>query len=180
MNTIKKDLRFPIGEFIKPTSLDLPTRSKYIEIIADFHSKMVQISSGLKEELNWRYRPDGWTIAQVIHHCSDSHMNALIRFKLTLTEDSPTIRPYFEDRWAELADTLESNIENPLEIIKGVHNRWTILLNSMKNSDFEKHYVHPELGETYTLDQALANYEWHCRHHFAHIEQALEHKGEFN
>ncbi|NNC83760.1 MAG: putative metal-dependent hydrolase [Flavobacteriales bacterium] len=173
-------LRFPVGRFQMPGVLSSEQRKQMTETIRAFPEKLEAMVSGLSEELDWRYRPEGWMIRQVVHHCADSHMNALIRFKLTLTEDSPTIRPYFEDRWAELTDTLDAPIRESLDILKGVHSRWSRLLGGMSDSDFAKHYVHPEYQNTYTLDQALANYDWHCKHHAAHIQQALEHKGEFN
>ena len=174
------DLRFPIGEFAKPEHLNAKERIAMIKTIAEFPEVIADLTDSLTEALDWRYRPKGWMIRQVVHHCADSHMNALIRFKLTLTEDSPTIRPYLEHLWAELPDTLESELDHSYSIIQGVHSRWNTLLLHMSESDFQRTYHHPELDEGFTLDQSLANYDWHCRHHAKHIEQALESKGRFN
>lgn len=163
-------LRYPIGRFQKPESLSAIEIEKCINTIGNFPVHVIAETAHLgNEQLDAHYRPGGWTIRQVVHHCADSHMNALVRFKLTLTEDSPTIKPYFEDRWAELADTKTMPILASLEIIKGVHHRWVILLKSMKSEDYSRTYIHPEYGTTYRLDQALANYDWHCKHHLAHI-----------
>jgi len=179
MNSVE-DLRFPIGDFIKPDRISADERNRYIETISAFPAKLKDITAGLEEKLSWRYRPEGWSIQQVVHHCADSHMNALIRFKLTLTEDQPTIRPYFEDRWARLDDTVNSSIEESLFIIRGVHSRWTTLIRSMSQDEFSRIYIHPEHGQEFSLDQALANYHWHCNHHYAHVLQALEHEGKWN
>ena len=173
-------LRFPVGEFQKPDSISTAERENMIHTIAEFPDILRSQVESLGQELDWKYRPDGWMIRQVVHHCADSHMNALIRFKLTLTEDSPTIRPYFENRWAELTDTLDAPINESLDILRGVHSRWARLLREMNEKDFDKHYVHPEYGTTYTLGQALANYDWHCKHHGAHIDQAIEAQGAYN
>ena len=107
-------------------------------------------------------------------------MNGLTRFKWALTENNPTIKPYFEDRWSLLSDNLESNIEFSYSIIRGVHNRWVHLMKQMKESDWERTFIHPEDDIQYTLSQYLANYSWHCDHHLAHIEQGIESQGNFN
>jgi hypothetical protein len=168
-------LRFPIGKFTKPESLSREQISECIVTIAEFPVKIRRETEDLPDDvLDTRYRPEGWTVRQVVHHCADSHMNAIIRFKNTLTEDAPTIKPYFEDRWAELADTKTLPIESSLRILEGVHHRMTVLFREMKPEDFKRYYVHPEYGTTYRLDQALAMYAWHCEHHLAHIRLGIK------
>lgn len=173
-------LKFPIGHFTKPNSITENDIQNWIETIALFPSKIKKITSYLStEELNWCYRPEGWKIKQVIHHCADSHMNSFIRFKLALTEDNPIIKPYEEAKWATLADGDCDDISASLLIIEGVHARWTMLLESFDESHLTKTFTHPESKKTYELKEAIGLYAWHCNHHFAHIEQALIHKGKF-
>lgn len=122
--------------------------------------------------LELTYRPSGWTIRQVVHHCADSHMNAFIRFKLALTEDSPTVKPYREEFWAELPDILNLPIEPSLQILEGLHQRWATLLRSFGSREWMAGYIHPEHGKHVGLDEATGEYAWHCRHHLAHIRVA--------
>ena len=133
--------------------------------------------SGLSDaQLDTEYRPGGWTVRQTVHHIADSHSNSLTRFKLALTEDTPpTIRPYYEDRWAELADS-KLPIDVSLKMIEGIHIRWSALLNSMSDDQFEREFVHPETGN-WPLEGALALYAWHSQHHTAHITRLREREG---
>lgn len=162
------DLSYPIGKFDK-TLIDAHRRSEYIQTITDLPVRMREAVSGLNEgQIDTPYRPGGWTVRQTVHHVADSHINSFIRFKLALTEDEiPTIRPYYEDRWAELADS-KLPIDVSLGLIDGIHQRWASLLDSMSDDDFNKKFNHPETGE-WTLDGALALYAWHSKHHTAHI-----------
>lgn len=128
-------------------------------------------------QLDTPYRPEGWTIRQVVHHCADSHMNAIIRLKLALTEEKPVIKPYFEDRWAELVDGKSLPIEPSLKILEGVHKRWVLLLENLTASQFQRTFVHPELGTEFSLAVATANYAWHCEHHLAHITNVQTRNG---
>ena len=166
-------LSYPIGKF-DSSSIDPNRRSEFVQTISELPAKLRAAVNGLSEEqLDTPYRPGGWTVRQTIHHVADSHMNSLIRFKLALTEDEiPTIRPYYEDRWAELADS-KLPIEVSLSLIDGLHQRWAALLNSMSEEDFNKKFNHPETGE-WTLDGALALYAWHSKHHTAHITKLRE------
>ena len=174
-------LRFPVGEFDKPEQVTSQQIEAWIAEIAAFPAAAEALTSGLgKEELNWRYRPDGWNIKQVVHHCSDSHINAMIRFKLTLTEDGPTIKPYREDLWAELVDGQDDDLSLTLSLLAALHAKWVKVLRSMQPKDMERVYYHPEYGKPYTLDEAIGNYAWHCRHHLAHVEQALAAQGKYN
>jgi hypothetical protein len=176
-----ESLQYPIGKLSVPKEISEEHISKWIDDIAEFPKNIRQLTENLSdEELNWKYRPDGWSIRQVVHHCADSHINSIIRYKLTLTEDVPTIKPYLEDKWAELADTFETPISASLSLLDGLHSRWVVLLRSMSPQDFEKKLFHPEHGRELSLNFMTGLYSWHCRHHTAHIKQALEHKGEFN
>jgi uncharacterized damage-inducible protein DinB len=167
------DLSYPIGKFDK-TLIDALRRPANIQTITELPARMREAVNGLNEEqIDTPYRPGGWTVRQTVHHVADSHMNSLIRFKLALTEDEiPTIRPYYEDRWAELADS-KLPIDVSLNLIDGIHQRWTSLLSSMSDEDFNKKFNHPETGE-WTLDGALALYAWHSKHHTAHITRLRE------
>lgn len=171
-----QDLRYPVGQFDK-SSIDPTRRAEYIQTIADLPSTVAAAVGGLDDaQLDTPYRLGGWTVRQTVHHIADSHINSLCRFKLALTEDAPpTIRPYAEDRWAELADS-QLPVDASLGIIDGVHRRWTELLRSMSDSDFEREFVHPETGE-WTLGDVLALYAWHSQHHTAHITRLREREG---
>ncbi len=174
-------LKFPIGDFTKPKTItDLDIKNWIVDITL-FPLRIKKLTENLSiEQLNWIYRPEGWSIKQVIHHCADSHMNSLIRFKLALTEDNPTIKPYNEAKWAELVDGNEDDIYASIQIIEGVHKRWSLLLKSFKESDLKRSFFHPGSKITYQLSEVIALYAWHCNHHFAHVEQALLYKGMFN
>ena len=152
-------------------------RRERIAVITDLPSKMRAAVAGLDDaQFDTRYRPDGWTVRQTVHHVADSHSNSLTRFKLALTEDEvPTIKPYYEDRWAELGDS-KLPIEVSLKMIDAIHTRWVALLDSMTDADFERSFIHPETG-TWTLDGALALYAWHSRHHTTHITRLRERNG---
>lgn len=173
-------LKFPIGEFNSPSSIDNKTINQWIESIEKFPSRVQVLTENLSiEQKNWIYRPKGWSIKQVVHHCADSHMNSLIRFKLALTEDSPKIRPYWEDRWAELPDSLDDNLESVLLLLKGLHQKWVFLLKQLSPLDLEREFVHPEHGKRFSLKENIGVYAWHCEHHLAHIEQALGAAGRY-
>lgn len=162
------ELRFPVGKFAE-VEVTKDLRKQFIKTIEEFPSKLRDACAGMSEEqLETPYRPEGWTVKQVVHHVADSHSQSLSRFKLGLTENCPTIKPYAEDLWAELADGKHAPIEISLSMIDGIHARWTLLLNSMTNEDFAKKLNHPERGE-YDLDYFLSLYDWHCRHHLAHV-----------
>ena len=173
---MEADLRYPIGKFDRVGSLTPDQRREHIEAIAAAPARLAAAVSGLKpEQLDTPYRPGGWTVRQVAHHVPDSHMNAYIRFKLALTEDEPTIKPYLEDRWAELGDA-KAPIEPSLALLENLHKRWVLLLRSLTPADFARKLRHPELGVV-TLDQTLAIYGWHGRHHVAHITSLRERNG---
>ena len=163
-------LQYPIGKFSLTSAVDRASVEFCIEDIASFPRRLSDAVTGLSEQqLDTPYRPGGWTVRQVVHHCADSHMNSWIRFKLALTEEKPVIKPYFEDRWAELPDTKVMNIEPALQLLTALHTKWVFLLRSLNESDLERTYVHPEQGKEYKLNVVIALYAWHCNHHLAHI-----------
>ncbi|MBC8029132.1 MAG: putative metal-dependent hydrolase [Pyrinomonadaceae bacterium] len=163
------DLRFPIGPFSFAGTLSDAERQTLIDQIASTPERMRAAVAGLTDEqLNTEYRPDGWTVRQVVHHVPESHLHSYIRFKLAITEDEPTIKPYFEDRWAELADARGAPIELSLDLLDALHSRWVWFLRSLKPSDFQRAFRHPELGVV-SLDKNVALYAWHGQHHVAHI-----------
>jgi hypothetical protein len=167
--------KYPIGKYQRPQTFSSEQINEWINIIEIFPSKLTKEVINLSEEqLNTPYRPEGWTVKQVVHHCADSHSNAFIRFKLALTEDKPTIKPYFEDRWAKLPDTMQAPIELSLQILEGLHKRWVILLKSMNEEDFKRKFIHPEMGRELEIRETLALYAWHCEHHLSHITSLKE------
>ena len=171
------DLRYPIGEFQEPKRFSADDRQRSIKIIEETPAKMRAAVRGLSEkQLDTPYRPGGWSVREVIHHVPDSHLNAYIRFKLALTEDVPTIKPYDEQAWAKLEDSKVTPIETSLTILDSVHARMTILLKSLKAEDFSRKFNHPERGAM-TIDSLLALYAWHGPHHVAHITELRKREG---
>jgi hypothetical protein len=165
-------LKYPTGKFDKPTLITKDILKKWISDISTFPQRLSsEVINLTDEQLDTPYRPDGWTIRQVVHHCADSHMNSLIRLKHALTEDKPTIKPYYEDRWAELPDSKNMQIEPSLKMIEGIHERWTVLLNNLLESDYSKIFIHPEHGKEFRIDENIGVYAWHCNHHLAHITE---------
>lgn len=168
-------LRFPIGVFQFQANADRAHIDVWIKSIADFPGLMRELTESLTcEQKNLTYRPDGWTVKQVVHHCADSHINAFIRFKLTLTEDSPTIRPYMEARWAELMDGKEDDLSDSLNLLTSLHSKWSRLLLNLDEIDLQRSYVHPQYQKEFSLIEAIALYAWHGEHHLAHVKLALQ------
>jgi hypothetical protein len=173
-------LRFPIGEFQKPDLISSEMINSWISDIERFPSEIEKATNNLSNEaLNWQYRPDGWTIKQVVHHCADSHMNSIIRFKLALTEDSPTIRPYYEDRWAKLIDSNDDSLDDTLFLLKGLHAKLGKLLRHISEEERSREFIHPEHGKRFRIDETIGTYAWHSNHHLAHVKQAIAHEGQF-
>jgi hypothetical protein len=171
-----EELKYPVGGFTPPESYSDSDRAQRIQVITDLPKNFLAAAKGLSDaQLDTPYRPEGWTVRQLIHHVADSHMNAFIRFKLALTENVPTVKPYNEKLWADLADA-KLPVEPSLRIIEDVHTRWVAVLKSMKASDFAKQLVHPERGQI-SLDWMLALYTWHSKHHTAHIAKLRERNG---
>ena len=175
-----EQLQYPIGKFIEPATLDQLFVESSIADIRSFPQSLEEAVAGLTDQqLDTPYRPGGWTVRQVVHHCADSHMNSLIRFKLALTESNPVIKPYFEDRWADLADTKIMPIEPALQLLKALHTKWVFLLNSLDSADLKRTYIHPEQNKEYRLDLVVGLYAWHCNHHLAHITCLKDRSGWF-
>jgi len=173
-------LRYPIGKFLKPQDSSSGLRLQNMEIISHYPALLKNEVVGLSdEELKWKYRPDGWNITQVVHHTADSHMNAYIRFKLALTESTPTIKPYHENLWAALPDSTEVSMEASVKILEGLHLRWSTLLKNLSEEEFQKKYFHPEQKKEVAIVEVLALYAWHCNHHLAHVQQAKRYRGKY-
>ncbi|WP_347174607.1 YfiT family bacillithiol transferase [Polaribacter uvawellassae] len=169
-------LKYPIGHVHIPENISAKDIENWIFDIEEFPSKLENLVKNLSEEqLNTPYRNGGWTIRQTIHHCGDSHVNSYIRFKWTLTEDKPTIKAYFEDRWAELFDSKDAPIELSLRFINALHAKWVYLLKGLSEDDLNNVFIHPESGDSVSLKKNIAIYAWHCNHHFAHIKNVLIH-----
>lgn len=167
-----ENLKYPIGNFTAPTTVTPALLASWIADIAAFPERLKQEVSHLHEQqLDCAYRPDGWAIRQVVHHCADSHMNSLIRFKLALTEERPIIKPYREESWAELADG-KMPIASSLMLLEGLHTRWVTLLQTLSEEDLRRVYIHPYQEQEVPLNVAIGLYAWHGKHHLAHITEA--------
>lgn len=167
-------LRYPVGPMPRlKAPLDRATRDRYIDAIERTPARFRSLVAGLSDaQLDTPYRPGGWTVRQVVHHVPDSHMNAYIRTKLAVTEDGTTIKTYEEGLWAELPEAKSGPVEMSLALLEALHRRWVAFLRGLPDDAFAKSFKHPEWGSV-TVDEALGMYEWHCRHHAAHIQQAL-------
>ncbi len=171
------DNKYPIGQFdftIKRKVKDVPV---WMEDIRELPLKLKAELYGVPDEIyDTPYREDGWTVRQVVHHLCDSHMNALIRLKLALTEDNPTIKPYDENAWTSLGDYEAVSMKSALRMLTVIHEKWSAVLNNMSKKQFKRTFHHPESGIDYTLALATAHYAWHCNHHLAHIQQVTQNR----
>ena len=173
----KTDPRFPTGPFTFNPDVTPEMRRASIAAIRETPAALRAAVRGLSEaQLNTPYRDGGWTVRQVVHHVPESHMNAFIRFKLGLTEDNPTIKPYNEAAWAKLADIQRVPVETSLALLDALHERWVALLELLKPEDFARPVQHPEYGPM-TLDKLLQMYAWHGRHHVAHVTTLRDREG---
>ncbi len=171
------DPRYPIGKFTYDGPPNEGQRRNFIEDIEQAPTALRAAVHGLSaQQMETPYRDGGWTVRQVVHHVPDSHMNAFIRFKLALTEDEPTIKPYKEDQWAKLADVQSTAPEVSLALMDALHERWVQLLRSMKSEEWKRTFRHPERGVV-SLENNLALYSWHGRHHAAHITELRKRMG---
>ena len=171
------DLQYPIGRFQTPGRLTPEQRDSLIQNIGALPALLLQAVEGLDDaQQDTPYREGGWTIRQVVHHLADSHMNAYIRTKLALTEDEPVIKPYDEAAWAKFADASVAPIDTSLVLLTTLHDRWTRTLREMSAAPFERKFRHPELG-LMDIDSQLALYDWHGRHHLAHITSLRDRMG---
>src|SRR5262249_36341440 len=167
-------LRYPVGKFQRLTApLDRAGREPYLKTIEDTPARFRALAGSLSDaQLETPYRPGGWTVRQVVHHVPDSHLNAYVRMKLAATEESPAIRTYEEQLWAELPDGKSAPPELSLALLEALHRRWMAFLRHLTEAQFQRPFTHPEWNRV-TIDEAVALYAWHCRHHTAHIELAL-------
>ena len=166
-------LQYPVGRFVLPAKLTQEERLEGLHYLESFPVLLAQKVTGLTaDQLEKTYRPGGWTIRQVVHHCADSHMHAFIRFKLALTEDQPIIKPYEESLWAVQADYALSPASS-LTILEQIHLRWVTLMKAMAEEDWNRSFIHPQYNRVQTMDQTLALYHWHGRHHAGHVSLAL-------
>ena len=170
------DLSYPIGRAQLPTDALTPVeRTAFIQQIAELPAQLTAAARAVGGEgLQLPYRPGGWTGRQVIHHVADSHMNCYFRFRLALTEENPTVRPYDEQAWAELPDVATTPITVSLALLEALHSRWVTLLHHLTEEQWGRTFYHPGYSQTYTLDQALAMYGWHGQHHLAHVKLLLK------
>ena len=171
------DPRYPIGKFSFTGPTDETQRKQWIDDIAQAPGALRRAVKGLNpQQVETPYRDGGWTVRQVVHHVPESHMNAYIRFKLALTEDDPTIKPYMEDRWAKTEDVEATPLEVSMALLDSLHDRWVRLLRSLKPDDWQRSFRHPELG-TVSLERNLALYAWHGKHHVAHVTELRKRMG---
>lgn len=169
-----ESLKFPVGKFVRPETITKEIIDSAISEIENFPNLVKAEIENLDEnDLKLKYRPEGWTISQVVHHCADSHINSYVRFKLALTENIPTIKPYEESLWAELPDSKLSPFVS-LKLLEALHERWVFILKSLSDEDLNKEFIHPEQSEKISLKENILIYSWHCQHHLAHIRQAKE------
>lgn len=168
------NLKYPIGKFLKPDTITPAHITSWMATIEALPAQLKALTGDLSsQKFAYTYRPEGWTITQVTNHLADSHMNAFIRFKLALTEENPTIRPYHEDFWAKLPDgTMPAQVS--INLIEALHARWAVLLKALSTDDLERTFYHPERKTEITLAHNIGLYAWHGNHHLAHIKQALK------
>jgi len=171
-------LKYPAGRLHIPKQIMETDIKAYINTIAQFPEEVANEIKGLTDDevLNYHYRSGGWNIKQVLNHCIDSHMNSVVRFKLTLTENNPIIKPYNETAWAELSDSLLYDVSESIQLLNSIHKRWVFLLNSLTAEQFNKTFIHPDGNEVITLKENLCIYAWHCDNHFLHIANAKKFK----
>ena len=173
-----KKLRYPIGHFVCPEEITQAHITEWITILEDFPARLANLTKNMPDEqLDIPYRPEGWTVRQVIHHIADSHHHSYTRFKWALTENGSLIKAYEEKDWADLFDARTAPIELSLDYIKALHAKLVFLLKGISNSDLKKQYLHPEGNVEVSVEENIGRYAWHGRHHYAHIERLLHRKG---
>jgi uncharacterized damage-inducible protein DinB len=172
------DPRYPIGPFALEGELTAERRAGWIQEVAEAPAQLRAAVHQLSEQqFDTPYREGGWTVRQVVHHVPDSHLNAYVRFKLALTEENPTVRPYDEGSWAQLPDSVATPVGVSLMLLEALHRRWVVLLRGMQEAEWARTYYHPESQKSFPLDRILAHYAWHGRHHVAHITKLRERMG---
>lgn len=171
------DLRYPIGTFTAPAVVAPDQLAEWIDEIDRYPSVLRAVVEPMTPaQLETPYRPDGWNVREVVHHVVDSHLNSFVRFKWALTEDRPTIKTYYEERWARLPDYREVPIAVSLQLLEALHVRWVGLLRGLGPAEWARDFVHPDTGIV-RLDVNVGIYAWHGRHHLAHITRLAEREG---
>jgi len=174
---MSSDPRFPIGKFSYSGSMTTEDKRRFLDDVEQTPARMRAAVEGLSDaQLDTPYREGGWTVRQVVHHVPDSHMNSYVRFKLAVTEETPTIKTYMENLWAELPEAKTAPIEISLSLLDALHKRWNMFLRTMKPEDWKRTFRHPELGPM-DLEKTLALYAWHGKHHVAHVTALRERMG---
>ncbi len=173
-----EQLRYPIGRFKAQADFSSDKLHEWISTIEFFPQKLKKEVENLNStQLNTPYREGGWKVKQLVHHLADSHINAYIRLKLTLTEDEPTVKPYFEDRWANLIDSEIIPVEESFKLLNALHKRWAAILKNLSDKEWQRNYFHPENKNHVSLREMTALYSWHCDHHLAHITSLKQRMG---
>ncbi|SHG17450.1 DinB superfamily protein [Flagellimonas flava] len=173
-----EQLRYPIGTFKAPETITDKHLDEWITALEHLPERLENMVSPLTEEqLGTPYRPGGWTVRQLVHHISDSHHNSYIRFKWGLTEDNPTIKPYFEKEWAQLFDTQSAPIQMSLDHLRAVHVKLVYLLKGLTREQLQRKFTHPDGNEETTLEENIGRYAWHGSHHFTHIANLIQREG---
>ena len=163
-------LKYPIGQAEIPEEITMMVVSAAIERIAALPDQLRQAVANLEDkQLDSPYRPEGWTLRQVVHHVAESHMNGFIRFKWALTEDTPKIKAYNEQFWSGYSDVREAPVDISLNLLSALHTKWTFLMKSISDEEWSRQYFHPEAKRAYMLKESVLIYDWHGRHHLAHI-----------
>jgi len=170
-----EQLKYPIGRFVPPDVITSQNIQSWITEIEKLPSKLSEVLNGLSEKtLDTPYRPNGWTVRQVVHHLADSHINSYIRFRWTLTEDAPVIKAYNQAEWAKLPDAQYGDVNLSVRLLEAVHARWVVLMKVMSSKDMERSYIHPESNSEFKLSRVVGLYAWHGNHHLAHIQNLLK------
>lgn len=177
MTTIQA-LRYPIGPYNPPEQISAEQIGQWIDVLAAFPGRLQKRVDPLDEEqLDTPYRPEGWTVRQLVHHIADSHINSYVRFKWTKTEQNPTIKTYDQDDWGMEADARTAPVHTSLDLLAALHSRWTYYLRSFAAHDWQRTFFHPEMEKEIRLDWLLGMYAWHCDHHYAHIAGVCDRNG---
>lgn len=173
-----EQLKYPIGKYEIPNPITDTQVEKWIAVLEELPNKFAELTTPLNEEqLDTSYRPGGWTVRQVVHHVSDSHHHSYVRFKWGLTEDNPVIKPYFEQKWANLFDTRTAPIQMSLDHFKAVHFKLVYLLRGLSEDQLNRKFTHPDGNEETTLKENIGRYAWHGSHHLAHLSNLVEREG---